>query len=70
MKKIFKRVSAAVVLTAVMFDVPEKVAAAEIVQSGSCGDNITWTLDTDGVLTISGTGTENHRNKCSAQDHI
>ncbi|MCD7724134.1 MAG: leucine-rich repeat domain-containing protein [Clostridiales bacterium] len=24
--------------------------------SGTCGDNLTWTLDDDGVLTISGTG--------------
>ena len=28
----------------------------EIVDSGKCGDNITWTLDKDGLLTISGTG--------------
>ena len=32
------------------------VFAAEIVQSGTCGDNVTWTLDRDGLLTISGTG--------------
>ena len=25
-------------------------------QSGTCGDNITWTLDDEGVLTIEGTG--------------
>ncbi len=25
-------------------------------RAGSCGDNVTWTLDSDGVLTISGTG--------------
>ncbi|MBP3414582.1 MAG: leucine-rich repeat protein [Clostridia bacterium] len=30
--------------------------AASIVDSGKCGDNLTWTLDSDGVLTISGTG--------------
>ncbi len=30
--------------------------AAEIVDSGTCGDNLTWTLDEDGLLTISGTG--------------
>ncbi len=28
----------------------------EIIASGKCGDNLTWTLDGDGVLTISGTG--------------
>ncbi len=30
--------------------------AAEITASGQCGDDLTWTLDGDGVLTISGTG--------------
>lgn len=28
-----------------------------IIASGTCGDNLTWTLDDEGVLTISGTGT-------------
>ena len=31
-------------------------AQASTVDSGSCGENITWTLDDSGVLTISGTG--------------
>ncbi len=31
-------------------------AMAEIKETGTCGDNLTWTLDTEGVLTISGTG--------------
>ncbi len=30
--------------------------AAEVVDSGSCGENLTYVLDSDGVLTISGTG--------------
>jgi len=30
--------------------------AAEVVSTGSCGDNLTYTLTDDGVLTISGTG--------------
>ena len=29
---------------------------ASIVESGTCGANLTWALDEDGVLTISGTG--------------
>ena len=29
---------------------------AEAASSGTCGDNLTWTLDDDGTLTISGTG--------------
>lgn len=31
-------------------------SAAEIVASGTCTDNINWTLDQDGVFTVSGTG--------------
>ena len=31
-------------------------SAATIVDSGTCGDNLTWTLDSDGLLTISGSG--------------
>ena len=33
-----------------------KAAAATIVDSGKCGDNVTYTLDSDGLLTISGKG--------------
>lgn len=35
---------------------PTTALAAETVESGQCGDNLTWTLTSDGVLTISGTG--------------
>ncbi|MBQ6159331.1 MAG: leucine-rich repeat protein [Oscillospiraceae bacterium] len=31
-------------------------ASAAVVASGSCGKNLTWTLDDQGTLTISGTG--------------
>ena len=31
-------------------------AFADSSTSGACGDNLTWTLDGDGTLTISGTG--------------
>ena len=30
--------------------------AAEVVDSGSCGKNVTWVLDSDGTLTLSGSG--------------
>ena len=33
-----------------------KVKAAGIVASGSCGSSVTWTLDSSGTLTISGSG--------------
>ncbi|MEE0784948.1 MAG: hypothetical protein U0M10_03265 [Oscillospiraceae bacterium] len=32
-----------------------RMEAAEVVDSGSCGENLTWSLDGDGVLTIRGT---------------
>ena len=41
------------------FALAPKADAATIVASGECGDdgdNVTWTLDSDGLLTISGTG--------------
>ena len=35
---------------------PVAVQAAEVVNSGTCGDDLTWTVTDEGVLTISGTG--------------
>ena len=35
---------------------PATALAADIVDSGTCGAEVTWTLDSEGVLTISGTG--------------
>ncbi|MBE6942231.1 MAG: hypothetical protein E7455_08120 [Ruminococcaceae bacterium] len=35
---------------------PTQAQAAEIVDSGTCGENLTWMLDDAGTLTISGTG--------------
>ena len=37
-------------------DLGIKAAAATIVDSGTCGSNLTWTLDSEGTLTISGEG--------------
>ena len=34
----------------------ESKNSPNIIDSGVCGDNVNWTLDNDGVLTISGTG--------------
>lgn len=33
-----------------------KVYATDEIASGVCGENLTWTIDADGVLTIDGTG--------------
>ena len=35
---------------------PGGPAANDIVNSGACGDNVRWTLDSDGLLTLSGSG--------------
>ena len=43
------------VLLVCFFALPENVQAAEAT-SGTCGDDLTWTFDSAGVLTISGTG--------------
>ena len=57
MKKRF--LSLLLVLTMVLSLLPASVFAADIVDSGECGaegSNVTWTLDSDGLLTISGSG--------------
>ena len=35
---------------------PGAACGATIVDSGKCGENLTWELDSEGTLTISGTG--------------
>ena len=35
---------------------PMSAFAADVVAEGTCGENLTWTLDSEGTLTISGTG--------------
>ena len=36
--------------------VQEFSLTASAAESGTCGENLTWTLDDEGTLTISGTG--------------
>ena len=52
-----KRITALwlVIMLAAVY-MPLHVSAANITYSGDCGDNLTWSLDGRGVLTISGTG--------------
>ena len=68
MKRSFKRAAAAVLaLTVMCGSAPvmpgsqslfssSLTARAVVVDSGTCGDNLTWRLDDNGVLTIEGTG--------------
>ena len=48
--------AAVMVLSAVPLGLVDTAWAATVVDSGSCGDNTTWKLTSDGTLTISGTG--------------
>ena len=54
MKK--KLLSAALVLCLLLTLLPMAAFAADDVQTGTCGDGLTWTLDTAGTLTVSGSG--------------
>ena len=45
------------------------VFAADIVDSGTCGSDLTWTLDSDGVLTIEGSGYMEDYNNYSSDPH-
>ena len=56
MKNLRKFVVTLAVLLVALLCLTATVSAAEIVDSGTCGDNLTWTLDDEGTLTISGDG--------------
>ena len=53
MKSIFKVVAITMIM---LFVSIVDVHAAEIVDLGTCGEDLTWTLDDEGFLYISGTG--------------
>ena len=53
-KKIFSILAAAVMTVSALTGAV--TASASEVATGKCGENITWSLDSDGVLTISGEG--------------
>ena len=55
MKKFWTLALTACLFIAVLFVLPVNAQAAEIVDSGTCGDNLTWSLNNGGTLTISGT---------------
>ena len=55
MKKLFSLVLCAALILGCCPIIPLQ-ASADAVASGTCGVNLTWTLDDAGTLTISGTG--------------
>ena len=56
MKQLKRFLSGLLVLCLLVSMIPVTARAAE---SGTCGENLTWTISDDGVLTISGTGPMN-----------
>ena len=48
--------AAVMVLTMLPLGLVDMAYAATVVDSGTCGDKLTWSLSDDGTLTISGTG--------------
>lgn len=51
-----KQIVSLLLATCMVLLLPFSAGAADIVDSGSCGGSVTWTLDSDGVVTISGAG--------------
>ena len=45
-------------------------SAAEIIASGTCGENLTWTLDSEGTLTVSGEGAMDNYDRKGQVDNI
>lgn len=56
MKVNWKRIFSLVLALCLCVGFMPVTARAAIVDHGTCGDSLTWTLDADGVLTITGTG--------------
>ncbi len=56
MSKMKRLTSILLVAIMVLTYIPTNVIATDIIESGTCGSDITWTFDKEGVLTISGIG--------------
>ncbi len=56
-KKLGKIISVTLAVLIIVASLPTfSVFASDIIDSGTCGDNLTWTLDSEGLLTIFGMG--------------
>ncbi len=55
-KKFSKLLSVVLSVLMLITVIPFSASAATVVASGECGENLAWTLDDEGALTISGTG--------------
>ena len=56
MKKMLSFILSLIMVIGIITSVPVTVSAASVVDSGICGENVSWTLDSEGVLTIRGSG--------------
>lgn len=56
MKKFKSTISILLAIVILVCTLPFAVGAADTASSGQCGDNVYWTLDEEGTLTISGEG--------------
>ena len=54
-KRILSLIVVISIISSFMVSLPI-VVSAETVANGTCGDNLTWCLDEEGTLTISGVG--------------
>ncbi|MCQ2563958.1 MAG: hypothetical protein MJ128_05680, partial [Mogibacterium sp.] len=57
-------------LALVLSFAPQTAFAADEIARGTCGDNITWTLDDEGTLTIDGWGEMNAYPNYCAEKYI
>ena len=51
-----KRISCLLLTLALMLTLLPTTARAAVIDSGTCGDSVTWSLNDEGMLTIAGTG--------------
>lgn len=56
MKIIKKLFTLCLVLLILFSAMPVQTSAAKVLYSGTCGKNVKWSLDSDGIMTISGSG--------------
>lgn len=51
-----KLISYLIIISILVTVLPLSATAADTAATGTCGDSLTWTLDSDGLLTVTGTG--------------
>lgn len=56
MKKLISCLTAAILTVMLMMNTASASGSEKIVASGECGESVTWTVDSEGILRISGTG--------------